>query len=193
MLSRRNSASALSENVESGTLRQIVSTWFCFSRLTIPASKPCLSEVSASGGSHFALAVVVTEGNFLFNSRRVAIEDHSVTKSGSPAARPASNLSSDTKEWTKHRSGRSCVTTFSTTGHAFTCLQSTITGMFEPASASTASHRGIELKKGSCVLSWYSFGCPRYACPLSSTHTSRSILLFSRIACASNSRVTVQV
>jgi len=62
-----------------------------------------------------------------------------------------------------------------------------------PASASPASHRGIKLKKGSCVLSWNSFGCPRYAFPLSSTHTSRSILLFSRIACASNSLVTVQV
>jgi hypothetical protein len=50
------------------------------------------------------------------------MEDHSVRKSGSPCPRPASNLNSDTKEWTRHRSGPSSATTFSTAGQASKCF-----------------------------------------------------------------------
>src|SRR5579859_7673819 len=141
---------ALSENVEFDTFRQTVSTAHSSSSLTILSSNVSyFSETSTSGGSHFALAVVVSNGNFLFIARRHSTEDHSLRKSGSPDMRPASNFSSETKECTRHRSGRSCFTTSSTTGQAPKCLQSTITGMFEVARSSTASHRGIESKNRS--------------------------------------------
>ena len=76
------------------------------------------AATNKSFGGHLAQALVVTFGNLRLSSASFAIATHSVKKSGSPWARLWPNLSSVTKELTRHRSGPSLSTTCSIMGQA---------------------------------------------------------------------------